>query len=57
MAESETLRNLRSVRSVRDFGPDPIVGADLTAILEVDRWTGSGMNAQAWTFVVVRGRS
>jgi len=56
VAGNETLRVLRSVRSVRDFRPDPISEADLTAILEVARWTGSGGNDQPWTFVVVRDR-
>jgi nitroreductase len=53
----ETLRNLRSVRSVRDFRPDSIPVEDLAEILEVARWTGSGMNRQPWTFVVVRERA
>jgi len=53
----ETLRILRSVRSVRDFRPDPIPDEDVAEILEVARWTGSGMNLQPWTFVVVRERA
>ena len=51
------LRLLRSVRSVRDLRPDPIPEDDLVRILEVARWTGSGMNRQPWTFVVVRDRA
>jgi nitroreductase len=53
----EALRLLRSVRSVRDYRPDPIPPEDLAAILEVARWTGSGMNRQPWTFVVVEERA
>ena len=53
----ETLRTLRSVRSVRDFRPDSIPAEDVAEILEVARWTGSGMNRQAWTFVVVHERA
>lgn len=53
----ETLRNLRSVRSVRDFRPDTVPAEDLVEILEVARWTGSGMNRQPWTFVVIRERA
>jgi nitroreductase len=45
------------VRSVRDLHPDPIPDGALDAILEVARWTGSGMNRQPWTFVVVRDRT
>ncbi len=51
------LRTMRAVRSVRDLRPDPIPDGALDAILEVARWTGSGMNRQPWTFVVVRDRT
>jgi nitroreductase len=54
---ADVLRLLRSVRSVRDLRPDPIPEDDLVRILEVARWTGSGMNRQPWTFVVVRDRA
>lgn len=51
------LRAMRQVRSVREFRPDPVPDESLTEILEVARWTGSGMNRQPWTFVVVRERA
>jgi nitroreductase len=54
---AEMLRILRSIRSVRDLRPDPIPDEALAAILEVARWTGSGMNRQPWTFVAVRDRT
>ncbi len=57
VAGRDTLRILRRVRSVRDFRPDPIPDQDLTEILAVARWTGSGGNSQPWTFVVVRERT
>jgi len=47
---------MRHVRSVRDFRPDPVPDDLLTEILDVARWTGSGMNRQPWTFVVVPER-
>lgn len=50
------LRALRRTRQVRQFTDEPVSEADLRAILEVARWTGSGMNKQPWTFVVVRDR-
>jgi nitroreductase len=53
---AEVLRVLRGVRSARDLRPDPIPDDVLAAILEAARWTGSGMNRQPWTFVVVRDR-
>ena len=45
---------LRRVRQVRQFGPQPVPRAALDDILEVARWTGSGMNRQPWEFIVVR---
>ena len=51
------LRTMRAVRSVRDLRPDPIPEDALDAIVEAARWTGSGMNRQPWTFVVVRDRT
>lgn len=45
---------MRAVRSVRDFRRDPVPEDALREILEVARWTGSGMNRQPWTFLVVR---
>ena len=44
---------LRGVRQVRQFSAEPVPPAVLTDILEVARWTGSGMNQQPWEFVVV----
>lgn len=51
------LRAMRQVRSVRTFRLDPVPEGQLTDILEVARWTGSGMNRQPWSFVVVRERA
>ena len=45
---------LRGLRQVRQFGPEPVPDAAIQDILEVARWTGSGMNRQPWEFVVVR---
>jgi nitroreductase len=56
--KSESVREkialLRGVRQVRQFGPDPVPDAAIQDILEVGRWTGSGMNQQPWEFVLVR---
>src|SRR5206468_11150051 len=45
---------LRGVRQVRQSGPEPVPPEVINDILEVARWTGSGMNRQPWEFVVVR---
>jgi nitroreductase len=50
------LRALRRTRQVRQFTDEPVTETDLSAILEVARWTGSSINRQPWTFIVVRQR-
>lgn len=47
---------MRRTRQVRDFRPDPVPDHVLEQILDVARWTGSAMNRQPWTFVVIRDR-
>jgi len=54
--DADLLGTMRAVRSVRDFRSDPVPDEVIAEILEVARWTGSGMNRQPWTFVVVRER-
>src|ERR1035437_10895041 len=51
------LRALRRTRQVRQFTPEPVAEADLQAILEVARWSGSSINRQPWTFIVIRDRA
>jgi nitroreductase len=50
------LRALRRTRQIRDFRPDPVPDEILERILDVARWTGSAMNRQPWTFLVIRDR-
>ena len=47
------LRALRRTRQVRQFTDEPVAESDLRAILEVARWSGSSINRQPWTFVVI----
>jgi len=51
------LRALRRTRQVRQFTPEPVTEADLQALLEVARWSGSSINRQPWTFIVIRDRA
>src|SRR5664279_4281243 len=51
------LRALRKTRQVRQFTPEPVAEADLQALLEVARWSGSSINRQPWTFIVIRDRA
>ena len=48
------LRALRRTRQVRQFTDEPVTETDLSAILNVARWSGSSMNLQPWTFIVIR---
>jgi nitroreductase len=51
------LRALRRTRQIRRFTDEPLDEAALHEILEVSRWSGSSMNGQPWTFLVIRDRS
>ena len=51
------LRALRRTRQVREFTNEPVTETDLLAILNVARWSGSSMNGQQWTFIVVHDRA
>lgn len=44
------------LRAIRDYKTDPLANADLEAILEAGRWTGSSKNRQDWTFVAITDR-
>ena len=44
---------IRRVRQIRQYRPDPVPGDVLTELLEVARWTGSSRNTQPWHFVVL----
>jgi nitroreductase len=51
------LRALRRTRQIRQFTDEPVTEAQLNAILNVARWTGSSMNLQPWTFIVIRDKA
>ena len=50
---ADALRPLRRTRQVRQFTDEPVDGAQLDAIADVARWTGSASNSQPWRFIVV----
>lgn len=45
------------LRVVRHYRDEAIPGAEVEAILEAARWTGSSKNLQQWAFVVLDERS
>lgn len=49
-------RHVLALRVVRRYLPDPIPPAEMEAILEAGRWTGSSKNRQGWAFVVIDDR-
>jgi nitroreductase len=48
------VRPLLRTRQVREFTAEPPTDAQLDAILEVARWTGSSKNTQPWRFILIR---
>lgn len=50
----DLLRPLRRVRQVRQFTDQPVAVEQLDAIVDVGRWSGSGMNRQPWRYIVIR---
>lgn len=50
-------RFILGLRAIRAYRDEPLAEADLTAILEAARWTGSSKNRQGWSFVVVTERA
>ncbi len=50
----EELRPLIRTRQVRAFTPEPPTDAELEALTEVARWSGSSRNGQPWRFIVIR---
>jgi nitroreductase len=48
------LRPLIRVRQIREFTDEPVSSAELDAIVDVARWSGSSRNNQPWRFIVIR---
>lgn len=55
-APLERVRPLLRTRQVREFTAEPPTDAELTALTEVARWSGSSRNSQPWRFIVIRDR-
>lgn len=49
----DAYQTIKGLRAVRHYEPRPLDPADLAAVLEAGRWTGSSKNVQGWIFVVV----
>lgn len=54
--DPDAYRHVLALRVVRRYLPDPIPPAEMEAMLEAGRWTGSSKNRQSWAFVVIDDR-
>jgi nitroreductase len=50
----DAVRPIVRVRQIREYTPEPPTDAELAAIADAARWTGSGSNEQPWRFIVIR---
>ncbi|MEU3269985.1 nitroreductase family protein [Saccharomonospora sp. NPDC006951] len=50
-------RTPAAVRATRHFADLPVTRADIEAIVDAARWTGSARNRQPWRFVSVTGHA
>jgi nitroreductase len=51
---AEIVRPILRARQVREFSGEPLDPAQLDALTDAARWSGSSKNAQPWRFIVVR---
>ena len=49
----EVTGELRKVRQIRQYRPEPVPDELVAELLEIARWTGSSRNIQPWHFIVV----
>jgi nitroreductase len=54
--EDQVMRELRTVRQIRQYHDRPVPEELLHELLQVARWTGSSRNTQPWHFVVVNDK-
>lgn len=54
MEPLERVSPLIKTRQYRHYTDEPVAEGDLSALLEVARWSGSSRNTQPWRFIVVR---
>jgi nitroreductase len=50
----DTIRPLLRTRQVREFTDEPLTDAELEAVTDAGRWSGSSKNEQPWRFIVIR---
>lgn len=50
----EAVKPLLRVRQTRQFTPEPVSAAQVAAIADAGRWSGSSQNKQPWRFITIR---
>ncbi len=55
--EREQVGTLLRTRQVREFTEQPPTAAEVDALTDVARWSGSSRNGQPWRFIVIRDHS
>ena len=53
----DAIRPLLRVRQIREFTDEPPTDAELDAIVDAARWSGSSTNSQPWRFIAIRDRA
>jgi nitroreductase len=51
---ADVVRPILRARQVREFTGEPLDAAELDALVDAARWSGSSKNSQPWRFIVVR---
>ena len=51
---ADLVRPILRARQVREFSGDPLETAELAALVDAARWSGSSKNSQPWRFIVIR---
>lgn len=53
-APREVVRPLIRTRQYREYTDEPVTDAEIDAIVDAARWSGSSSNEQVWRFLVIR---
>ncbi len=56
MTYPDTLRQMQSRRSIREFTDRPLTREDIEKLIEAARWAPSNHNRQGWKFIVFENR-
>lgn len=51
---ADVVRPILRARQVREFTSEPLEPAQLDALADAARWSGSSKNSQPWRFIVIR---